>query len=192
MSGQISVEHKGVKLTWKVDDDQLADRIVSLLVAHLTGQTRTTGWDKPRNKITDDLLRKTAELYLAAPDGHKHKAVREHFNVSQPAAGCYISRARDAGLIPPSTHHASKAGRGSAGGSNKGQPRVLVDDEKLIEAALIFDTTTNGSKYRAVAQHFNVSIPTASKYIRVARDAGLLPESDHPFSREGRARRNSA
>jgi hypothetical protein len=111
MSGLISVEHKGVKLSWRVDDDRLADKIVALLVNHLTGQTKGTGWDKPRNQITDELLLTAAEVYLAAPESGRYRAVREHFNVTQSAAGCYIKRARDLGLIPPSTHHASRSAR---------------------------------------------------------------------------------
>jgi hypothetical protein len=57
---------------------------------------------RARRKISDNLLRKTAQAYEAATEPFKHKAVAKTFDVSDRTAQRYIEKARDAGFLPPS------------------------------------------------------------------------------------------
>lgn len=56
-------------------------------------------------KITRTFLEEVAKIYRAnsGPGGKPTKAVREHFAASERQASTYVQRARQAGLLPPTT-----------------------------------------------------------------------------------------
>lgn len=57
--------------------------------------------------VTRQLLCDLAEIHRAADDGTKTRAVAEFLGVSPRSAGTYVSRARKAGLLEPSTRRAA-------------------------------------------------------------------------------------
>jgi len=58
--------------------------------------------------VTDDFLRKVAEVYRANVENGPTKAVEEQFKVSHRTAGDYVRRARERGFL-------GRATRGKAG-----------------------------------------------------------------------------
>jgi len=52
-----------------------------------------------RRRVTDDLLRTTAEVYREHADANPTKAVAEHFKVKHRTAGDYVKAARDKGFL---------------------------------------------------------------------------------------------
>jgi hypothetical protein len=62
-----------------------------------------------KRDITPALLEKVAEIYRANIHGAPTKAVEHHFQVSQRMAVEYVSRARKAGLLPPTVRGRKKA-----------------------------------------------------------------------------------
>jgi len=56
-----------------------------------------------RRRLTEQQLRQIAETYTAA-DPPKHEAIARAFGVSPRTAQRYIEKAREAGLLPPTTH----------------------------------------------------------------------------------------
>lgn len=57
----------------------------------------------PRHAVvTLELLGEVADVYRAAPDGAKTRAVAEFLGVGATSAGTYLTRARKAGLLEPS------------------------------------------------------------------------------------------
>ncbi len=61
-----------------------------------------------RRRVTDDLLRKVAEVYRGHAGPHPTKAVAEHFGVKHRTAGDYVRAARD-------KHFLGEAIQGKAG-----------------------------------------------------------------------------
>jgi hypothetical protein len=54
-----------------------------------------------RRKVTPNLNKKVAEIWLADTTGAPTKAVADHFDLAPSTASLYVKRARDAGLLPP-------------------------------------------------------------------------------------------
>jgi hypothetical protein len=59
--------------------------------------------------LTDEVLRKVAEIYRANVSGAPTKAVARHFRVKDRMASTYVDRARKAGYLPPTKQGQKKA-----------------------------------------------------------------------------------
>lgn len=70
-----------------------------------------------------------------------------------------------------------EAGRAAYRTSQKGRRRK-VDDRLLDEVAAIYREYINDRPWRVIAERFNVSETTASRYVVQARKAGLLPATE--------------
>jgi hypothetical protein len=57
--------------------------------------------DRARRRLTDDDLRRVAEIYQQDTKGAPTRAVAEAFGVAHRTATLYVQRARRAGLLPP-------------------------------------------------------------------------------------------
>ena len=108
----ISIQHQGITLEWVIKDPNVADKVVSALWA-MIGNSGAVPIDaqtqslppKRRWKITPEFLAEVADLYRAAPENGKMRAVREKLNVSAPTASNYVYQARQPGLLEPSPTH---------------------------------------------------------------------------------------
>jgi hypothetical protein len=59
-----------------------------------------------------------------------------------------------------------------------------VTDALLREVAGVYQADTTGSPTEAVAEHFPTSKRTATRWLRLARDRGFLPEYERPTKKE--------
>jgi hypothetical protein len=57
--------------------------------------------DRSRRRLTDEDLRRVAEIYQGDTKGAPTRAVAEAFGVAHRTATLYVQRARRAGLLPP-------------------------------------------------------------------------------------------
>lgn len=64
---------------------------------------------RARRVITDDVLKKVAQVYRENIDGTPTKAVGEAFNVGQRGASKYVEKARAKGYLPPTKRGQKKA-----------------------------------------------------------------------------------
>ena len=106
----INIHHQGITLEWIIKEPAVAEKVMSTLWAMITDSGAIPADSKrkrhkPRRTITPEFLAEVAEVYRAAPDNAKMRAVREAFEVSQPTAGNYINQARQRGILEPSTTH---------------------------------------------------------------------------------------
>jgi len=63
---------------------------------------------RPRQKVTDEVLRQVADVYRANVNDRPTQAVRERFDLRPSTASLYVRRARDAGYLGPALN--GKAG----------------------------------------------------------------------------------
>ena len=108
----INIHHQGITLEWIIKEPAVAEKVMSTLWAMITDSGAIPADPKRkrfrptrRRTITPEFLAEVAEVYRAAPDNAKTRAVREAFEVSQPTAGNYINQARQRGILEPSTTH---------------------------------------------------------------------------------------
>lgn len=75
-------------------------------VSEMIGAARKRG--APR-KITDEFLRRVAEVYRENIDDRPTERVAAYFNVAPRTASMYLTKAREAGHLPPTTRGRKKA-----------------------------------------------------------------------------------
>ena len=120
--GQSEVRQKHLRA---IDVDRLATDLYGVLVAEF-GQNPSRDHEAramrvaekfierqrlPRDYrvLTDDVLRKVAEVYRANINYAPTKAVAKHFGLKDRMASTYVDRARKAGYLPPTKQGQKKA-----------------------------------------------------------------------------------
>lgn len=106
----ITINHNGLNLTWKIEGEEESEQVIGELWKVMTASgvgppDSGEGSVTHRNRITPEFLSRVAEVFKAAPENGKTRAVANEFSVNPPSASNYINRARRAGLLPPSETH---------------------------------------------------------------------------------------
>ena len=136
----LNIHHQGITLEWIIEEPAVAEKVMITLWAMIAdsgaipaGPQRERSRPTRRRTITPEFLAEVAEVYRAAPDNAKRRAVREAFGVSDGVAGNYINQARHRGILEPSTTHGL--------GGRKPRP----DAQSGIWAATLTDVMENSS-----------------------------------------------
>ena len=105
---RIEIEHNGLVVEWRIDDEDAMNEILSLVIKHVSPKAPPAPEKpyrprRPKTAITPDLMVRVAVAYQEAPDGEKLKAVRNVLgdDASRQLAAVYVHRARKEGFLPP-------------------------------------------------------------------------------------------
>jgi len=90
--GEHEIERTADGIVTTVSTNRAADRLAAL--RSVQRARRGT-----RRALTDDVLRRVAEVYREAGDGRPTQAVADHFGVKHRTAGDYVRAARDKGFL---------------------------------------------------------------------------------------------
>lgn len=105
---RINVDHKGMSLSWEIEDEEQAEKAATTVIEMLSEATGTATPPRQRRHFTREEFEAIAQAYNTAPEGQRNRAIRDLMGVSRQNATNYINRCRALGLIAPSARSRRK------------------------------------------------------------------------------------